>query len=196
MYFFFLYFDNFSFILYILCSNTSFFSFLICFGILNISFCCSLLFSPSLQLSHAYLFALATSLFACFAFALYSLLSSSFCVLCHLLYALFVSCTALCTASFHHHVSLCILRCPKVTPHTSYAASKTFLHSCFQPPLFILFFCCTFTSKCLRNFSFFNFHSFIFFSPLCFFLFLGLSHLDLPSVGGVVLNMSLTVSYP
>ena len=45
------------------------------------------------------------------------------------------------------------------------------LYSCFHPPLFILFFCCTFTSNCLHISSFFNFHSFIFFSPICFFFF-------------------------
>ena len=95
--------------------------------------------------------------------------TSSFCVRSHLLYALFSSCTALCTTLFHHHVSLCILWCPVVTPQTSFAASKVFLFNCFHPPLFMLFVCCTFTSNCHCISSSFNFHSFIFFLPRCFF---------------------------
>ena len=104
-YLFFLYFDDSSFILYILCSSysTSFFSSFICFAILNISFCCSLLFSSSLSLSHASLFALATSVLPVLL-SLY-IFFSLFWGLCHLLYAIFFSYTTICTASSHHHVS-------------------------------------------------------------------------------------------
>ena len=123
--------------------------------------------------------------FGLFCFPLYS----SFCVLCHLLYACFFSCTTHCTASFHHNVSNCILRSPMVTPYTSFAASKTFYSvvlSCFHPSVFILFFCCTFTSNCLHISSSFSFHSLY-----SFMFFLGSSNLDLLSVGGVELNTPL-----
>ena len=154
--------------------------FFICLAILNISFCCSLLFSPFLQLSPLR--------FGSLPFCLFCILFTFFLIF----FVLYSLPSFVCPFLFLHHPLDCFIPPPCFPLHSSmtrgyttnfFCSSKISVLSCFHPPLFILFFSSTFKfpypsiSILLSSFLLSGFS-----------LSVGSSHLDLPSIGGVVLN--------